>query len=59
MRDITVFPTVWKKFEKLARVGSALVVRGVVENNNGAISLVADHFREFNLGVTVPSRDFR
>jgi error-prone DNA polymerase len=50
----------WTRYRRVARVSRALLVRGVVENVEGALSLVADQLQPLDLRVTMArSRDFR
>jgi error-prone DNA polymerase len=50
----------WTRYRRVARVSRALLVRGVLENVEGALSLVADQLRPLDLRVTMArSRDFR
>ena len=50
---------VWGRHRKLAQTASALVVRGIVQNATGAVTVVADRMCPINLRVTSKSRDFR
>jgi error-prone DNA polymerase len=50
----------WQRYRKVALVSSALLVRGVVERAEGALSLYADRLEPLDLRVNSPaSRDFR
>ena len=49
----------WARFRKIARTSRALIVRGIIEEGDGAINLVADHLQPFKLHVPGRSRDFR
>ncbi|HEY4990840.1 MAG TPA: OB-fold nucleic acid binding domain-containing protein, partial [Nakamurella sp.] len=49
----------WTRYRRIARGSPSLVVRGVVEREGGAISLVADRIAAVNLVAATPSRDFR
>ncbi len=49
----------WAKYRKVARGAPSLVIRGVVEREGGAISIVADRIAAVNLVAATPSRDFR
>jgi error-prone DNA polymerase len=50
----------WKRYRRVARDSSALLVRGVLQNVDGALSLVADHLETLDLRASTPkSRDFR
>ena len=49
----------WKRYRTIARGASALIIRGVVERDGGAISIVADRIAALKLPAETPSRDFR
>jgi error-prone DNA polymerase len=50
----------WRRYRKIARNSAALLVRGVLQNVDGALSLVADHLETLDLRTKTPqSRDFR
>jgi error-prone DNA polymerase len=50
----------WTRYRRIARNSTALVVRGLVENVDGALSVVADQLRPLDLRVALAkSRDFR
>ncbi|HEY0805898.1 MAG TPA: error-prone DNA polymerase [Pseudonocardiaceae bacterium] len=50
----------WARYRRVARNSSALLVRGVLQNVEGALSLVADHLETLDLRASTPkSRDFR
>jgi error-prone DNA polymerase len=50
----------WTKYRRVARNCDALLVRGVLENVDGALSLVADQLRPLDMRVAMAkSRDFR
>lgn len=50
---------VWGRHRKLAQTASALVVRGIVQNATGAVTVVADQMRAMDLRVASKSRDFQ
>lgn len=50
---------VWARHRKLAQTASALVVRGIVQNATGAVTVVADRMGELSMRVASKSRDFR
>ncbi len=54
-----VFPGVWSRHRRLAQTASALVVRGIVQNATGAVTVVADRMGKLNMRVSSKSRDFR
>lgn len=49
----------WSKHRKLAQTASALVIRGVVQNASGAVTVVADNMEKLSMRVSSKSRDFR
>jgi error-prone DNA polymerase len=50
---------VWGRHRKLAQTASALVVRGIVQNASGAVTVVADRMSPVELKVASRSRDFQ
>jgi error-prone DNA polymerase len=49
----------WSRYRRVARGSPSLIVRGVVEREGGAISIVADRIARIELVAATPSRDFR
>ncbi len=49
----------WKRYRTVARGAGALLIRGIVERDGGAISIVADRVAALALPAHTPSRDFR
>jgi len=49
----------WAKYRKLANTAPALLIRGKVQNAEGAVTVVADRMQLMDLRVTAKSRDFR
>lgn len=49
----------WAKYRKLALTAPALLIRGKVQNAEGAATVVADHLQLLDLRVQSKSRDFR
>jgi len=49
----------WQRYRRVARGATALLIRGVVERDGGAISIVADRIAAIGMIVSLPSRDFR
>jgi error-prone DNA polymerase len=49
----------WQRHRRVARGSPSLLIRGVVERDGGAISIVADRIAAVDLIVAMPSRDFR
>ncbi len=50
---------VWVRHRRLAQTAPALVVRGIVQNASGAVTVVADAMRRVDMRVGSRSRDFR
>jgi error-prone DNA polymerase len=60
MVNVVCSPGLWARYRRAARNSPALVVRGVLQNVDGALSLVADQLQPLDLRTAVPkSRDFR
>ncbi|VHO00149.1 error-prone DNA polymerase [Lawsonella clevelandensis] len=49
----------WKRYRAILTQSTALVVRGLVDSAEGAVSIVADKIEPLDVGWVVPSRDFR
>ena len=49
----------WNRYRRVARGSPSLLVRGLVEREGGAISVLADRIAAIDLIVATPSRDFR
>ncbi|MFZ2176103.1 MAG: error-prone DNA polymerase, partial [Rhodococcus sp. (in: high G+C Gram-positive bacteria)] len=49
----------WAKYRKLANTAPALLVRGKVQNAEGAVTVVADRMQLMDLRMSGRSRDFR
>ena len=50
---------VWARQRRLAQTASALIIRGIVQNATGAVTVVADQLRPVDLRVISRSRDFQ
>ena len=68
MVNVVIPVPVWDKYLRVARESSALVIRGIVEKNDGAINLVAERLDRLHINISsmapsavLPSmsRDFR
>jgi error-prone DNA polymerase len=60
MVNVVCTAGLWARYRRIARNSGALLVRGVVENVDGALSLVADQIRPLDMKVALSrSRDFR
>ncbi|MFD3595264.1 error-prone DNA polymerase [Nocardia sp. NPDC058640] len=49
----------WARYRRLAQSATALLIRGRIQNAEGAASLVADHLEHLDLTIVARSRDFR
>ncbi|MDQ2845652.1 MAG: error-prone DNA polymerase [Actinomycetota bacterium] len=49
----------WNRYRRIARGSPSLLIRGMVEREGGAISVLADRIAAIDLIVATPSRDFR
>jgi error-prone DNA polymerase len=49
----------WARYRRIARTSPALLVRGVVEQAEGVVSLLADRLQPLRLRIPAKSRDFR
>jgi error-prone DNA polymerase len=59
MVNVVCSPGLWSRYHRVARGSSAMLVRGVVERDGGAISLIADRLWHLGVRGVVRSRDFR
>ncbi|WP_090514600.1 error-prone DNA polymerase [Mycolicibacterium neworleansense] len=59
MVNVLCAPGVWARYRKLAQTAPALVVRGIVQNASGAVTVIADRMGPVELKVGSRSRDFR
>ena len=50
---------VWARHRRLAQTASALVVRGIVQNATGAVTVAADRMSPIDMKVGSKSRDFQ
>ncbi|WP_448223029.1 error-prone DNA polymerase [Gordonia iterans] len=48
----------WTRYRKLAQTASALLIRGKVQNAEGAVTVVADRLQQLDLRVGTRSRDW-
>ncbi|MCE5289096.1 MAG: error-prone DNA polymerase [Nocardiaceae bacterium] len=49
----------WAKYRRLAQSAPALLVRGKVQNAEGAVTVVADRLQRMDLRISGKSRDYR
>jgi error-prone DNA polymerase len=59
MVNVLCAPGVWSRHRKLAQTASAMLIRGIVQNATGAVTVVADRMDKLDLRVASKSRDFR
>ncbi|HEV7418947.1 MAG TPA: error-prone DNA polymerase [Mycobacterium sp.] len=59
MVNVLCSPGVWARHRKLAQMASGLVIRGIVQNASGAVTVVADRLSKLDMRVASKSRDFR
>jgi len=59
MVNVLCAPGVWARHRKLAQTSAALIIRGIVQNATGAVTVIADRMRPAHLKVGSRSRDFR
>jgi error-prone DNA polymerase len=59
MLNVVCSEGLWRRYRRIARTSSAVLVRGVLEKAEGVISLQADQLRHLDIRVPSTSRDFR
>lgn len=59
MVNVLCSPGVWSRHRRLAQSASALMIRGIVQNASGAVTVVADRMGRIDMRVGSRSRDFR
>jgi error-prone DNA polymerase len=59
MVNVICQPGAWQRYRRIARRSKALVVRGVIERDRGALSVLADRMAAVDIVGALPSRDFR
>ena len=59
MVNVACSPGLWKRYRAVAQGSSALLVRGRVQNAEGAVSVTAEHVEQLSLNMASTSRDFR
>ncbi|WP_066529759.1 error-prone DNA polymerase [Corynebacterium bouchesdurhonense] len=59
--NVVISVGLWNRQKVLARTAKAMIVRGIVQNASGAVSVVADRLEPLEMGqwLTRGSRDFR
>lgn len=59
MVNVLCTPQLWNRHRRLAQTASAMVIRGIVQNATGAVTVVADRLSKLDMRVGSKSRDFR
>jgi error-prone DNA polymerase len=59
MLNVTCSPGLWQRYRRVARTSAALLVRGMLQKQEGVINLNADRLDAVELPVRSASRDFR
>ncbi|MBO0677842.1 error-prone DNA polymerase [Mycolicibacterium sp. S2-37] len=59
MVNVLCAPQLWARHRRLAQTASAMVIRGIVQNATGAVTVVADRLDRLDMRVGSKSRDFR
>lgn len=59
MVNVIVTQGVWARFRRIAQASPALIIRGKLERNDGAINLHADQIERLPIVIRSDSRDFR
>ncbi|UYM05872.1 error-prone DNA polymerase [Solicola gregarius] len=58
MLNVICTQGLWSRYRRVGRESSALVVRGVLERNEGTTNLLADRLEHLPIAARVKSRDF-
>ena len=59
MVNVLCSPGVWSRHRRLAQTATGLVIRGIVQNATGAVTVIADRMRPLSMRAAPKSRDFR
>jgi len=59
MLNVVCSPGLWRRYRRIARTSAALLVRGVLEKQDGVVNLNADQLAVLRVPVSPTSRDFR
>jgi error-prone DNA polymerase len=59
MVNVVCSPQLWSRQRRLAQTAPAMVIRGIVQNATGAVTVVADKLGKLDMRVASKSRDFR
>lgn len=59
MVNIVCSVGLWTRYRRLAQTARALIIRGRIQNAEGAVSVYAEQLRQLDLRIAGKSRDFR
>jgi error-prone DNA polymerase len=59
MVNVICDAVIWDRHRRVAREAGGLVIRGMIERSDGAVSLSAERIERLDLGLRTRSRDFR
>ncbi|WP_280229848.1 error-prone DNA polymerase [Nocardia cyriacigeorgica] len=59
MVNIVCSVGLWTRYRRLAQTARALIIRGRIQNAEGAVSVYAEQLRQLDLRMAAKSRDFR
>jgi error-prone DNA polymerase len=59
MVNVIVDPVVWARNRRVARESGGLVIRGMLEETDGVVNVIAERIERLPLGLHTTSRDFR
>ncbi|HZI36675.1 MAG TPA: OB-fold nucleic acid binding domain-containing protein, partial [Acidimicrobiia bacterium] len=57
--NVICSPGLWRRYRRVARTSTAMLIRGVLERHQGVTNLVAHRLAALPTGATPRSRDFR
>jgi error-prone DNA polymerase len=57
--NVICSPGLWRRYRRVARTSTAMLIRGVLERHQGVTNLVAHRLAPLPTGATPRSRDFR
>lgn len=58
MVNVICTPGLWQRYRRIARSSPALLIRGTVEQADGAVSVLADRLQHLPMRIPSESRDF-
>jgi error-prone DNA polymerase len=59
MVNVVVPEVVWQRHRRVARESGGLLIRGMVEETEGVVNVLAERIDKLHLGIRSRSRDFR